>query len=219
MKQKLIIYSLFFTLLLGLFLFFVFAGTDNWKSKAPVLGYVKDFQFTNSNGEIVNNDIMKGKVCVVNFFFTTCRGVCPRMNGRMLEIYNEFKDNPDFLILSHTCDPERDSVPQLKRYADSLGVDTKKWIFLTGRKDSLYIAARASYLLDDPNNKVENLTDDFLHTQFIALVDKNGKLRSQVFDALKKDEIQLLRLNIQKLLKEQSSNTGFSGGIFSNNPG
>lgn len=219
MKRKLIIYSLFFTALLAIFLFFVFAGTDNWKSKAPVLGYVKDFQFINSNGEIVNNDLIKNKVVVVNFFFTTCRGVCPRMNGRLMEIYTEFKDNPDFLILSHTCDPDRDSVPQLKYYADSLGVDTKKWVFVTGRKDSLYLAARTSYLLDDPNNKVERIEDEFLHTQFIALVDKNGKLRSQVFDALKKDEMKLLKENIQKLLEEKQSGTGFSGGIFSNNPG
>lgn len=218
MKQKLVTYLIFFTALLAVFLYFVFRGTDNWKSKSPVLGYVKDFQFVNSNGETVSNEIMKGKVCVVNFFFTTCRGVCPRMNGELMEIYNDYKDNPDFLIISHTCDPERDSVLQLKHYADSLHVDTKKWIFLTGRKDSLYTAARVSYMLDDPNNKLENIEDEFLHTQFMALVDKNGKLRSQVFDALKKNEVQMLRDNIDKLLKEKQENPGFSGGIFSNNP-
>ncbi len=218
MKNKLIIYLVFFTALMAVFLYFVFRGTDNWKSKSPVLGYVKDFQFVNSNGEAVSNDIMKGKVCVVNFFFTACRGVCPRMNGELMKIYNDYKDNPDFLIISHTCDPERDSVVQLKHYADSLKIDTKKWIFLTGRKDSLYTAAKVSYMLDDPNNKLEKIEDEFLHTQFMALVDKNGKLRSQVFDALKKNEVQMLRDNIDKLLKEKQQNSGLSGGMFSNNP-
>ena len=60
------------------------------------------------------------------------------------------KNEKDFLILSHTSDPETDSVPRLKRYADSMGVSTPKWIFLTGRKDSLYNMARVSYIIDDP---------------------------------------------------------------------
>ena len=64
-------------------------------------------------------------------------------------------------------------------------VDTKKWVFLTGRKDSLYLAARNSYMIDDPNNNVGNINDQFLHSQFLALVDKYGNVRGQVYDALK----------------------------------
>jgi protein SCO1/2 len=217
-NRKLIFYAIFFFALSGLFLFFVFVGTDNWKSKPPVLGYVREFSFVNTEGEKVDNRVMAGKVCVVNFFFTNCKGVCPRMNGRMMEIYQGFKNEPDLLLISHTCDPERDSVTQLKKYADGMGIDKKRWIFLTGRKDSLYQAARVSYLLDDPNNKVNDLTDDFLHTQFIALVDKQGKVRSQIFDALKAEDMSLLKVNIQKLLKESGEGNKFSGGMFSNNP-
>ena len=202
-SKKAKIYIGFFTVLTVLFLFFVFAGTDNWKTKLPVLSDVKPFAFTTQDGKIFTEKDMAGKVCVVNFFFTTCKGICPRMNSNMRSIYDEFKNEKDFLILSHTCDPERDSVVKMKRYADSMQVDTHVWVFLTGRKDSLYYAARNSYLLDDPKNALKNIDDQFLHTQFFALVDKNGNIVSQIFDGLKKDDLEALRSDIKKLLEEK----------------
>jgi protein SCO1/2 len=126
-------------------------------------------------------------------------------NNMQKEVYDLFKDEPDFMILSHTCDPETDSAPRLKHYADSLKVDEQKWVFLTGRKDSLYQAARNSYLLDDPKNSVVNIDDQFLHTQFFALVDKNGKLRGQIYDGLKQDELKQLQSDIRELLREKAS--------------
>lgn len=202
-SKKAKIYIGFFIVLTVLFLFFVFAGTDNWKTKLPVLSDVKPFAFTTQDGKIFTEKDMAGKVCVVNFFFTTCKGICPRMNSNMRSIYDEFKNEKDFLILSHTCDPERDSVVKMKRYADSMQVDTHVWVFLTGRKDSLYYAARNSYLLDDPKNALKNIDDQFLHTQFFALVDKNGNIVSQIFDGLKKDDLEALRSDIKKLLEEK----------------
>ena len=122
------------------------------------------------------------------------------MNTNMLKVYEQFKDEPDFLILSHTCQPEVDSVPRLKAYADSLGVNTSKWIFLTGRKDSLYYMARNSYTIDDPVNNIKSLDDDFLHTQFWALVDRDGKVK-KVYDALEESEIKALIKQIRRLLR------------------
>lgn len=217
-KKKLIGYSIFFIVLTGLFFLFVFWGTDNWKSKAPVLNHVEPFSFTAEDGSTFTQKDMLGKVCVVNYFFTTCKGICPRMNANMHKIYDAFKDEPNFMIVSHTCDPERDSATVLKHYADSLKVDTKKWVFLTGRKDSLYKAARNSYLLDDPKNAVVNINDQFLHTQFFALVDKNGQLRAQIYDGLKQDELNKLKDDIKRLLEEKAEPSNFSNGIFTNNP-
>jgi protein SCO1/2 len=214
MKKKFIGYSIFFVVLVIVFFVFVFAGTDNWKSKSPVIGFVKPFTFKTQDGKAFTENDMKGKVCVVNYFFTTCKGICPRMNNNMKQkIYEVFKDEPDFMIVSHTCDPERDSVPVIKHYSDSLKVDTKKWVFLTGRKDSLYLAARNSYLLDDPNNNVQNINDQFLHTQFFALIDKNGNLRGQIYDGLKQNELDDLQKNIKALLKEKSAPTTFDNNF------
>lgn len=218
MKKKLIGYGIFFIMLTGLFLLFSFWGTDNWKSKSPTISTVQPFIFLNQDGKDFTEADIQGKVTVVNFFFTTCKGICPKMNGNMHKIYDVFKDEPDFMIVSHTCDPETDSVPTIKRYADSLKVDERKWVFLTGRKDSLYKQARNSYLLDDPKNNMVNINDQFLHTQFLALVDKNGNVRGQVYDGLKNDELEKLKDDIKTLLKEKANNTTFSNNLFGNNP-
>ena len=120
----------------------------------------------------------------------------------IFQVYNNFKNEKDFLLISHTCDPDTDSAAQLKRYADSMKVDTRKWVFLTGRKDSLYLAARNSYLIDDPNNNVGDINDQFMHSQFVALVDKFGNVRGQVYVALKPEDVKLMEENIKTLLKE-----------------
>ncbi len=217
MNKKAVGYIIFFVVLVIAFLIFVFAGTDNWKAKSPVIGYVKPFVFTTQNNKSFTEKDMAGKVCAVNFFFTSCKGVCPIMNNNLNKVYDDFKNDNNFLIVSHTCDPETDSAARLKHYADSMKVDTHKWIFLTGRKDSLYSAARNSYLIDDPNNNVGSINDQFLHSQFIALVDKFGNVRGQVYDALKPDELKLMEKNIRSLLKENKPpSTTATGTSFAN---
>ena len=202
MSKKTKFYLLFFTILLLGFYYFVFRGTDNWKVKMPILSYVQPFSFTNQDGAAVTDKNLLNKITVVEYFFTTCKGICPKLNTNMKQVYEIYKKEPDFQILSHTCNPDIDSVPVLKHYADSLQVDTKKWIFLTGRKDSLYQMARGSYLLDDPKNNVEKIEDQFIHTQFFALVDRQGKVRGKIYDGLKVLEVEQLKQDISKLLKE-----------------
>lgn len=216
MKRKILGYLVFFIVLTAAFLYFVFRGTDNWKTKLPVVSYVKPFSFTNQDGVKVTERDLQGKVAVVEYFFTTCKGICPRMSGSLKKVYNEFKSEPDFMILAHTVEPETDSVARLKFYADSMKIDTKKWVLVTGRKDSLYNSARSSYLLDDPKNNLEKIEDQFIHTQFFALVDKKGQVRGGVYDALKEDEMKKLSTDIKGLLKENSN--GFVNGVFTNNP-
>ena len=218
MSKKLVGYLSFFVVLTGAFFYFLFAGTDNWKAKLPVVSYVKPFSFTNQDGKTVDEDDLKGKVTVVEYFFTTCKGICPKLNTSLKKIYEEYKDEPRFMILAHTVEPEKDSVARLKFYADSMKIDTKKWNLVTGRKDSLYKAARGSYLLDDPANNVARLEDQFLHTQFLALVDKSGNVRGGVYDALKKDEMEKLSKDIKGLLEEKAGPDGFVNNVFGNNP-
>jgi protein SCO1/2 len=203
MSKKLLGYLLFFALLLVAFYYFLFKGTDNWKVQLPVLSYVQPFSFTNQDGNKFTDKELLNKITVVEYFFTTCKGICPKLNTNMKNIYAIYKDQSDFQIISHTCNPGTDSVPVLKRYADSLGVNTKIWVFLTGRKDSLYQMARGSYLLDDPKNNVEKIEDQFIHTQFFALIDRNGKVRGKIYDGLKALEIEQLKQDIAKLLKDK----------------
>lgn len=218
MSKKLVGYLLFFVLLVGVFYVFLFRGTDKWKTKLPVISYVKPFHFTTQDGLAYTDRDMLGKVCVVEYFFTTCKGICPKMNTNMKTIYEAFKEEPDFMIVSHTCNPGTDSAARLKVYADSMKIDTKKWVLLTGRKDSLYQIARSAYLLDDPKNSVDKIEDQFIHTQFFALVDKDGKVRGQVYDGLKQTELDRLKKDIRLLLAEKAGTGNFVNGIFNNNP-
>jgi protein SCO1/2 len=153
----------------------------------------------NQDGKAVTDNDVEGKVYVVEYFFTNCKGICPMMNTNMRKVYDQLKDQKDFLILSHTCDPERDSVQQLKKYSDSLGVNTSKWMFLTGRKDLLYTMARISYTIDDPANNLKSIDDDFLHTQFWALVNKKGEVK-KIYDGLKDEEVNELIRDARKML-------------------
>ena len=171
------------------------------KITLPVLNDVRPFSFIDQRGDTITNKDVAGKVYVAEYFFTTCKGICPKLNTNLKSVYEKYKDEPGFLILSHSVDPVTDSVGRLKIYADSLGVDVNHWIFLTGNKDSLYMAARESYLLDDPKNNLTPISEQFIHTQFFALVDKTGNVR-KIIDGLKKDELREMDEAIDQLLKE-----------------
>jgi protein SCO1/2 len=202
-KKNITYISFFLLLVLGFYLVLVLVIPGFGRKSTPPVSYVRPFSFENQDGKRITDKDVAGKVYVVEYFFTTCKGICPRMNNNMKKVYAALKDENDFLILSHTCDPETDSAAQLKKYSDSLQVDTKKWMFLTGRKDSLYNMARTSYTIDDPANNLRNIDDDFLHTQFWALVNKNGDV-VKIYDGLKQREVDALIKDAKKLLKQSS---------------
>jgi len=203
MSKKRLFYIGFFVALALVFYYvltLIIPGYD--KVKSPPISYVRPFTFQTQDGKPFTEKDVLNKVYVAYYFFTTCPGICPKMNNNMKLVYNEFKNEKDFLILSHTCNPKTDTVEQLKKYSDSLGVDTKKWVFLTGRKDSLYNMARVSYTIDDPANNLKSIDDDFMHTQFWALVDRNGDVK-KVYDGLKGSEVKELIRDTKKLLDEK----------------
>lgn len=203
MKKKTIFYIVFFlVLVVGFYITMSQLVPGFGKSKLEPIGRVLPFAFINQDGKTVTENDIAGKVFVAEYFFTTCKNICPVMNGNMKIVYDRFKSEKDFLILSHTSFPEIDSVNVLKKYADSLQVNTEKWIFLTGRKDSLYKQARYSYKIDDPNNNVVDIKQDFIHSQFFSLVDKNGVVRN-IYDGLKPSEVGKMMNEIEVLLKEE----------------
>ena len=202
MKRKTIFYIVFFVILVvGFYVTMSQLVPGFGKSKLEPIGRVLPFAFTNQDGKTVTETDITGKVFVAEYFFTTCKNICPVMNTNMKTVYDRFKNEKDFLILSHTSFPEIDSVNVLKKYADSLQVNTQKWIFLTGRKDSLYKQARYSYKIDDHNNNLTDITQDFIHSQFFSLVDKDGVVR-RIYDGLKPSEVEKMMDEIEILLKE-----------------
>ncbi len=201
---------------------------------------MQDFSFINQNGKTVTQNDVEGKVYVAEYFFTTCKGICPKMNANMRRVYDAYKDEQGFMILSHTCMPETDSIPVLKAYEarmltgvlktnidgsyklvnDTLqkGISANtNWLFLTGNKVPLYKMARQSYMID--NNKPDSsqlIQDQFIHTQFFAVIDKERRLRG-IYDGLQNEEVEKLITDIKALLKEKITSKRFMNG-FSNNP-
>jgi len=202
MSKKKLFYIIFFSaLVVGFFVVMSFIIPGFTKPGIPPISSVKPFSFINQDGQVISEKNLEGKVAAVEYFFTSCKGICPRLNNNLRTVYDEFKDQKDFIILSHTSDPETDSASRLKQFADSMQVDTKKWMFITGRKDSLYTMARYSYKIDDPANNLQKAEDDILHTQFIALVNKQGDVL-KIYDGLKQTEMNEMKKAIAELLKK-----------------
>lgn len=215
-KKRIGFFIAFFVLLILGFYFALSKFVPGFgKPSLPILSYVPSFAFDNQEGKVISNKDLTGKVYVAEYFFTTCKGICPKLNTNMKKVAEDYAGEPDFRILSYTVDPETDTVARMKRYADSLGADPQRWWFLTGRKDSLYHLARSGYLLDDPKNNALNINEQFIHTQFFALVDKSGRVR-KIYDGLKKDELRELEADISTLLKESPEAPRFANGLMNN---
>jgi protein SCO1 len=208
MSKKTIFYVLFFVLLSVAFLGYAGwvikgeTGTFFGKERLPVLGspghIVGGFSFVNQEGKTITSNDVKGKIYVAEYFFTTCTGICPKMNKNMEKVYARYKDKPGFRILSHTVDPEHDSVPVLKAYAEKHGADARNWWFMTGTKKELYKLARQGYMLDDGTYTGE---EDFVHTQWFALVDGEGRVRG-LYEGTKVSDVDKLINDIDRLLNE-----------------
>lgn len=160
---------------------------------------VGNFEFINQNGEHITEAFVKDKIYVADYFFTTCQSICPVMSNNLVKVYRAFEKDTSVFILSHTVDPETDTVAQMKRYALQHGVNDARWQFLTGDKKSLYEQARKSYLLNAEEG--DGGADDFIHTQNFALIDKERHIRG-FYDGTDSLEIQRLITEIRMLLNE-----------------
>ncbi len=160
---------------------------------------IGNFSFTNQDGKTVNEKDFKGSIYVADFFFTTCHSICPIMSNQMERVYEKYKGNAKVKFLSHTVDPEIDTVEQLKRYAIKHNADAKQWSFVTGSKKELYAIARTGYLLNAEQG--DGGSDDFIHTQNFALIDWNKRIRG-FYDGTDTTDMNQLIKDISLLLKE-----------------
>ena len=164
---------------------------------------VGDFSFANQEGKTITQEDVKGNVFVVEYFFTTCKTICPVMNVQMRRVHEKFEKIKGFKILSFTVDPDTDDVAQMKRYADEHGASADSWHFLTGSRADLYRLARRSFFVLKPA-EAENQGDvgsDFIHTNNFVLVDKKMRIRGY-YDGTSAKEVDQLMHDIEILLKQ-----------------
>ena len=179
------------------------------KSDLVEIGPVPTFELTDQNNKKISDKDYLGKVYVVEFFFSTCPTICPKMNQSMLQLQDEFYGNPSFGLASITIDPEHDTTKVLKEHADLLGVKHSNWHFLTGDKEYIYSLANKGFnLYAGENNKVAG---GFEHSGLFALIDKDGKIRCSkdaqgnpilYYDGLEASGVEAIKEDIKKLLEE-----------------
>lgn len=161
---------------------------------------IANFSFTNQNGKTITQKDYEGKIYVADFFFTTCKSICPKMTTNLVDVQKAFQDNPKVKLLSFTVMPDIDNVSVLKEYAKTNGIDDDKWNLVTGDKKSIYAMARKSYLAVK-QGKPEELYD-MVHTENFILIDSKKRVRG-FYDGTKKEEIQRLIVDLHWLLEDE----------------
>lgn len=179
--------------------------------KLPVLGRkeingtdtifhkIADYKFVDQDSNLVTPSTFEGKIYVSDFFFTSCPTICPIMKTQMLRVYEKIENNPDVLILSHSIDPEYDTVALLKEFAGRLGVRSDKWHFVTGNKDEIYKIGQTSYMVTAMEDSSE--PGGFIHSGAFILVDKEKRVRG-LYDGTVEEQVDVLMKDIDILLRE-----------------
>jgi protein SCO1/2 len=171
-------------------------GTDT------VYHTIAPFRFVDQDSSVITNETFRDKIYVADFFFTTCRTICPIMKTQMLRVYEATREMPDVLILSHTIDPEYDTVALLHDFAQRLGVESKRWHFVTGVKDSIYKIAQTSYFATAMEDKTE--PEGFIHSGAFLLIDKKQRIRGK-YDGTKEEDVNRLIVDIKRLRRESEN--------------
>jgi protein SCO1/2 len=200
-----ILFFVFFALAAGCFL-------DEKPRNLPILGerdvtpggdtlypVVPAFQFIDQDSQVVNNATFAGKAYVVDFFFIHCPTICPKVKANGLRVYQKFKDNEGLLMLSHSIDTRNDTIGALKRHAEKLGIECKKWHLVTGDHDAIYAIADNYFSVakEDPS-----APGGFDHSGRLILVDKNRHVRS-FCDGTNAEDVDRFMEDIDRLLKEK----------------
>jgi len=207
-KMKYYLYTLFF---------FMIVSCNNNKKRLPyydtpdftpkwtmgnekTFHKVRPFKLINQENQTFTEKDLEGKICVADFFFTTCPGICPKMTNSMSDIQKAFINDDEILLLSHSVTPAKDSVPVLKQYAKDKKVDFRRWKLLTGDKNEIYNLGRKFYFAEEDEG-IKKSDDVFLHTENFILIDKQRHIRG-IYNGLDPNSIQNLIRDI-KVLKEQ----------------
>ena len=158
----------------------------------PKLGSIPSFEFTDSDGNLISQEELSGKVWVADFIFTTCTMACPVMTGNMNLIHKAFKNNDKVRIVSISVYPEYDTPEILKEYASRYNANTNRWHFLTGPEENVKLVIKNGFKMGD-------YEDIIFHSEKFALVDQDGNIRGY-YNGMKTDDVKTLKKDIRILL-------------------
>jgi protein SCO1/2 len=151
--------------------------TVNGKTRTDTIYHtIPAFNFTNWDGSPITEKTFNDKIYIANFFFASCQGICPKMQSGMKVVQDRCKDLTDIAFLSHTVNPENDTLPVLKEYAKRVTVgNTSNWYFVTGTKKDIYDIGIDGYLM--PVGEDPRAEGGFLHSEQLVIIDKEKRIR------------------------------------------
>lgn len=161
---------------------------------------IADFSFLNQDSIRIDQRIIKNKIHVANFIFTSCGSICPSMTKNLKTVNDSLEKDKDIVFLSYTVTPWIDKPSVLKKFRENYGIKNKNWQFLTGSKSAIYNLARRSYFAEEDLGYSKDSTE-FLHTEHFILVDKNKRIRG-IYNGTLQLEMQQLLADIYTLKKE-----------------
>jgi len=182
-------------LLLGTVAYGVVARAERSRQDIPTFGRVPEFTFTERSGRPFGSADMRGKVNVVDFIFTSCRGACPTMCAEMRQLYDLYAHSDLVQFVSIDVDPATDSLPVMREFLEDYGVTDQRWVFLRAHIDTVAWLAEGGF----------KVSSDFpgLHSTRFILVDPEGEIRgyyehadASAMDRLRQD-IRTLARNLQ----------------------
>ncbi|MEO9802440.1 MAG: SCO family protein [Reichenbachiella sp.] len=159
---------------------------------------IPSFSLTNQQGQQITEKHLDDKITVVDFFFTTCPGICPKMTNNMLLVQEAFAEEETLQILSHSVTPDYDDVDVLKIYAEAKGVKNERWHLLTGEQSTIYDLGRNHYFIEEDLG-LEKDPEDFIHTENFVLIDQNRRIRG-IYNGLSKTAISQLIADAKTLM-------------------
>lgn len=157
--------------------------------------------FISQHGDSFSMGQLKGHISVVQFFFTSCEGICPIITNSMASVQKEFSGNENVKLVSLSVDPAVDSVPALRKYAERFVVDSAQWTLLTGDKKKIYDLIRYGFILPDVEQGTGD-EEDFIHSNQLVLVDRNSIIRGY-YSGTDTAEVKMLIEDVHTLLKEK----------------
>jgi protein SCO1 len=197
----------------------IFLNSCKNNDKLPILGYketktqwkdgkeqidtiyhtIPAFSFVNQDNKTVTDKDFKDKIYVVDFFFTSCPTICPKMKQQLLRVYEKFEQQNNVLILSHSIDTKNDTVAVLKDYATRLKVKSPKWQFVIGKKEDIYKMAQQYLAAAQEDKEAEG---GYTHSGYLALIDSQKRIRG-LYDGTKPENVDKLLLDIENLSNEK----------------
>ncbi len=160
---------------------------------------ISDFAYTNQDGKEITKDFLDGQIAVVNWFFTVCQGICPKIMGNVHETYDAFPQDSGIVFLSHSVTPKLDTPAVLRKYADKREIKTLRWQLVTGDREKIYAHARTNYFADQEAGVREK--NGIMHTENVILLDPEGHIRG-VYNGTLRMDMKRLIADIRVLKKE-----------------